>query len=183
MNLYIINGNKTEGPFSLDEMKEMIQCGKVSATTLAWHGGVTEWAPVGCLLKDQLNFPSLPPPHPAFSQFPPAVQPIDVPLKTPGIGLTSFWMGILGVPFWFVLLMTAGVAHNAGAGDQSNIMIFVGLAIFVGLGANALGVMLGGIAANKRDSKQTLSWIGTGLNLCEILGLVALIILGLSMKS
>jgi len=113
---------------------------------------------------------------------PPAMPTQSAPLKNPGIGLASFWMAVLGIPFWFTLLMVAGVAHNAGVGNESPVMVFVGLALFAGLGVNALGVILGGIAANQKDAKQTLSWIGTGLNLCEILGLIGLIILGLMMK-
>ena len=178
LKIYIAAENTTEGPFSLDEIQSGILQGKISAMTLAWYTGVSGWIPLGSLLKDKVTFPPL---APSF-QFPPDMPTQSAPMKTPGIGLASFWMALLGVPFWFILLMIAGVAHNAGAGTESPVMIFTGLAMFAGFGVNALGVILGGIAANQKDVKQTLSWLGTGLNLCEILGMIGLMILGLMMK-
>ena len=176
MNIHLAIGGKTDGPFTLDEVKEMLQRGKISAMTLAWHDGAAEWAPLGVLLKNEINFAQLPPPLPRQAPLAEAAK------KNPGIGLASFWISVLTVPFWIILLVVAGAAHHAGAGDESAIMIAVGLILFVGVGVNALGLILGGVAATQKGVKLVLTWIGTALNLCQILGIIGLVVLGLTMK-
>jgi len=169
MNIYLANDNKKEGPFTLDQIKEMVQQGKASASTLAWHDGITEWTPLGALLNTEINFTQTPPPLPQQEQ------------KNPGLGLASFWIAIFGIPFWITLLTLAAVAHNAGEGEESGAMIALGLILFAGVGLNALGLILGGIAATAKDAKLVLTLIGTALNLCQIVGIIGIIILGLIM--
>jgi len=50
MQIYIYNGEKNDGPFSLDRARELVKAGVYSEDVFAWYEGLTNWIPV----KDSL---------------------------------------------------------------------------------------------------------------------------------
>jgi hypothetical protein len=73
---------------------------------------------------------------------------------------------------------TAAAAVAAGASDEDPLLILVGLFIFVGIGANIIGIVFGIIAVTRDNVKKTLGTIGLSLNAFELLGIVFLMVLG-----
>ena len=58
MNWFYIDGPHRLGPFSEGEWVELVQSGKVGATTLVWHEGLPGWVP----FSDLPSPPPVPPP-------------------------------------------------------------------------------------------------------------------------
>jgi hypothetical protein len=61
MNIYIYKNNQQEGPYNVDEVKNMVALGTLKSEDLAWHEGISDWL----MLKTFKEvFPSEPPPPP-----------------------------------------------------------------------------------------------------------------------
>jgi len=60
--IYIYQDNNRQGPFSLEQLQDMYDSGKVNAQTLAWRQGMTDWSSLCSVL------PSAPPPVVAAGQ-------------------------------------------------------------------------------------------------------------------
>lgn len=50
MHIYIAKNGTQTGPFTEDQLKEMLGNGLISPGDLAWHDGVTDWQPLHLLL-------------------------------------------------------------------------------------------------------------------------------------
>jgi membrane protease subunit (stomatin/prohibitin family) len=55
---------KAEGPIGLEQITALVASGKVNASTLVWHPGMTAWATAGTEPALQSLFPQQPPPLP-----------------------------------------------------------------------------------------------------------------------
>ena len=78
MNLYVMVGDKPQGPLSLDQLRGLMRDGKVNMQTLAWMDGQGEWVPLGSIpsVVSEL-FPPLP------NGTTPAVEPRTTPSSQP----------------------------------------------------------------------------------------------------
>lgn len=70
MQIYLARNNQQAGPYSLEQVNQMLATGQVSLTDLAWHEGMTEWKVLGELTAGQLVYQPpvaayTPPPAPA----------------------------------------------------------------------------------------------------------------------
>jgi uncharacterized protein (AIM24 family) len=65
-HIYLIVGEQQSGPYSSDQLAEMVRSGTAHATTPCWHEGLSEWSTVGAA------FPELAPAAPAPVPSPPA---------------------------------------------------------------------------------------------------------------
>jgi hypothetical protein len=52
MDIYITKNNSRSGPFTEDQVREMIATAKVSKKDAAWHEGLVEWVALGEIIKD-----------------------------------------------------------------------------------------------------------------------------------
>lgn len=164
MTVYVTKDGRQLGPYPIEQLRELVRQGQFSETDLAWHEGAPNWIPLLQVLR-------------SFAPGPPS------PSQHPGLGIASFVIGLITGPCWLVLLFVAGTAYKAGATEQSAIMIAVGLIIFAGFGLNLLGGILGIVALQKPNAKKPLSIVGVTLNALQVMGMIGLIILGLTIKS
>lgn len=63
MQIYLARNNEQAGPYSLEQVNQMLASGQVVLTDLAWHEGMREWKPLGDLTNGQLVY------QPPFSPF------------------------------------------------------------------------------------------------------------------
>ena len=59
MEIYIKNGEKRDGPFSIEALQGMLNEGKLSRTSLAIHEGLSNWIPLAAVLTPRTG----PPPY------------------------------------------------------------------------------------------------------------------------
>lgn len=68
MEIWIYQNNQRHGPYAEPELREWIAQGRVQPSTLGWHSGLHDWAPLSALLGLSA---SLPPPMPQTGITPP----------------------------------------------------------------------------------------------------------------
>ncbi len=56
MQIYLARNNQQAGPYSLEQVNEMLASQQVLLTDLAWHEGMTEWKALGELTQGQLVY-------------------------------------------------------------------------------------------------------------------------------
>jgi hypothetical protein len=63
--IHIYYKNQQEGPYSPEQIQDMIAKGVVTPVTLAWKEGMSDWAPlntiVSCVARQQVSMPQPPP--------------------------------------------------------------------------------------------------------------------------
>lgn len=96
MNLHVMVGDKPQGPMGLDQLRGLMQEGKVNMQTLAWMDGQSEWVPLGSIAGVVSGlFPPLPngttlpaEPRTKPSSQPPVPDPV-ADSSTPANGVTT----------------------------------------------------------------------------------------------
>src|SRR5438094_10376418 len=89
--------------------------------------------------------------------------------RTPGLGIASFVIGICGFPLWIVLGVAIGHQLTDLGGRNRNLLLTLGFCIFTMLAVNALAMVMGFIAALRKEHRKTLSILGIALNAIELL--------------
>ena len=56
MQIYLARNNEQAGPYSLEQVNQMLASGQVLLTDLAWHEGMPEWKPLGDLTHGQMVY-------------------------------------------------------------------------------------------------------------------------------
>ena len=163
MSLYLYQNEQQTGPFSEEQISQMLRAAIVSPDTLGWKEGMSGWKPLSTIVS--LPNPGLPP-TPSASKSP--------------LGLISLAVSLVTVVGWVVLLVVAGIAHNAGTATQT-FNIIVGFFLLGGIFINFAALVLGLIGSFKRGS-NTLAIIGASLNGFQIVALIALVCIGLAAK-
>jgi hypothetical protein len=92
VNYFVQQGNEKRGPYSLAELHEQVQSGKVAPTDMAQSEGMTGWAEVSVVLGN-IPIPAATPPAPAPA---PPVQTVPLPLNM----------------HWAILLVLQAVTRN-----------------------------------------------------------------------
>ena len=164
MSLYLYQNDQQTGPFTVDQVQEMLRAGTITRDTLGWKEGLAEWSPLSSLLTTAgINAP--PPPKPGASM----------------LGLISFVVGLISLVLWGALFIVAGIAHNNGTATQS-FNVIVGFIFMAGVLVNFMFMVVGAIGAFKSKA-NTLAIIGTCMNGFLLLAVFGLMILGLSMRA
>ncbi|AXQ22798.1 RDD family protein [Acinetobacter wuhouensis] len=83
MQIYLARNNQQAGPYSVEELNQMLASQQVLLTDLAWYQGMTEWKALGELTQGKLVFepihnPPVSNPHEAN----PTIQSLKVEKKT-----------------------------------------------------------------------------------------------------
>lgn len=69
MQIYLARNNQQAGPYTLEQINQMLANQQVLLTDLAWHQGMTEWKPLGELTQGKLSYqPQGSQTAPTFSQ-------------------------------------------------------------------------------------------------------------------
>jgi hypothetical protein len=99
-----------------------------------------------------------------------------------GKGIASFVIGVTAVIVFMALIGAASVLTQTGKlNPQLNVMI--GLGMFAACFLDLIGIGLGLFGAVDRSSKKTYPALGLILNIGILVLFVALLIIGLSIKS
>lgn len=61
MQIYLARNNVQAGPYSLEQVNDMLKSGEVLLTDLAWHEGMKDWEALGILTAGQLSYHPLEP--------------------------------------------------------------------------------------------------------------------------
>lgn len=73
---FIFSNNSQSGPFPLEEIKQRLQFGELSAQTLVWQTGMTDWVPISNIIPGAAAAHPFPPSNiPVFAN--PGEQAID----------------------------------------------------------------------------------------------------------
>jgi len=163
MSLYLYQNEQQTGPFTEEQVSQMLQAGIVAPDTLGWKEGMETWIPLSTL-RPAPSPEAAPPPPPKKSSSP--------------LGIISFGYSLFSLVGWAILLIVAGVAHNNGSATQTFNMI-VGFLFMGGIALNFLAMVLGVIGAFKSKA-NTLAIIGACLNGFALLALIALMVIGLA---
>jgi hypothetical protein len=170
MSIYLLQNEQQTGPFTDDQIQQMLRSAAVPASTLGWKEGMAGWEPLSSFVVAPSPVSSLPS-H--------ANPPLPTRRSSP-LGLISFIISLVSVPIWLILLVVAGMAHNAGTATPVFNMI-VGFTSIGGIFVNFAAGIIGLVAAFK-NRPNTLAIIGACLNVFIVIGLIALICLGLAMQ-
>lgn len=75
MQIYLARNNQQAGPYSVEQLNQMLATQQVLLTDLAWHQGMSEWKALGELTQGQLSY------QPA-GYVTPAAAPVNTPFTT-----------------------------------------------------------------------------------------------------
>ena len=56
MQIYLARNNQQAGPYSLEQLNQMLASQQILLTDLAWHQGMTEWKALGELTQGQMTY-------------------------------------------------------------------------------------------------------------------------------
>jgi hypothetical protein len=179
---WLSDGERPTGPHNEAFLLAGIQRGAISPHAYTCPVGGQEWK----LLCD----------WPAFARAcAVAAIPTDVPLvarrsavradgsrvrqkKWSGLALSSFIIAMVAFVVHFVLLIIAAIGASTGAKETDPLMVCTGLFLFVTLGANLVGGVLGLIALTQPIRNKWMAAIGLAVNMLEIVGMIALLVIG-----
>ncbi|NWK73701.1 RDD family protein [Acinetobacter cumulans] len=84
MQIYLARNNQQAGPYTLEQLNQMLSSQQVLLTDLAWHQGMTEWKALGELTQGQLTYQpaGYTPPTPAPTAF---QQPVATAQKSTNV--------------------------------------------------------------------------------------------------
>ncbi|MDK3160319.1 DUF4339 domain-containing protein [Kamptonema cortianum] len=166
---YVVQQGRQQGPFPEATVLDMLRSGQIKPEEAVWCEGMSDWRPAREVFAAQIgaSFQSQAPPLP--SQIAP---------KNSVLGWISIVIAGLMIPGWLILLAWAGIVHNAGADENSPVMVVIGLLLFAGLGLNVLGVILGLIGLLQKGVGKLLPGIGLAVNAVEILGMIGIMLVG-----
>ncbi|MFM7067364.1 MAG: RDD family protein [Gammaproteobacteria bacterium] len=115
MLIHVAREGRQSGPYSVEQVQDMVRSGLLAATDLGWHAGMSEWAPLHAI--PELGLPPPPvnaaalgaggPPADRFKRLVAAI--IDGLLIAAATGL-AFGMGFLsGAPFHWGVGLLSGI--------------------------------------------------------------------------
>ncbi len=165
MAIHISKNGQNYGPYNEADVAGYLRSGQFDGNDFAWREGCAGWIP----LRQLMGMPAVTP-------------QVPVPVRHPVTGIISFVVGLLGIPYWIILLAFAAAATSKGKGDQDPTMIVTGLLVFFGVAVNFVAGILGIVAAARRGPRKALSVVGILLNGAQFLGLLAILVVGVSMK-
>jgi hypothetical protein len=136
MNLYVMVGDKPQGPLSLDQLRGLMREGKVNMQTLAWMDGQSEWVPLGSIASVVAElFPPLPngttpavEPRTTPSSQPPVPDPV-ASSSTPANGVTTSSIDGEEMFALVALLVLVAVYLLAGPWSHYKVGLLIGTAI------------------------------------------------------
>jgi uncharacterized RDD family membrane protein YckC len=78
MQIYLARNNQQAGPYSLEQLNDMLASQQVLLTDLAWHQGMPEWKALGELTQGQMHYR----PEGYIAPIQPAFEPIKTQVST-----------------------------------------------------------------------------------------------------
>jgi len=110
--------------------------------------------------------------------------PNDLPMKHSGIGIASFALSIGILIVTFILVVVAGVMEAStpgGINEESPAAIMLGLAIIGMVVLNVVAFGLGIGSMFQKDRKKLFGVLGMTFSALTIIGIISLIMFGMSL--
>ena len=127
MQIHLFRNEKQEGPYSEEQVRDMVNSGALSQTVTAWHDGVEEWQPLDKLISFAPGAAIVVPPPLA----PAAPAPLAPASLAPAIG----GIGWPGNPGKQRVVMMQATSLRKSAGDSAPEMALLNIDDEVDLGA------------------------------------------------
>lgn len=106
------------------------------------------------------------------------------PLKHSGMGIASFVIAIAQGILTVIVIVVAGILTTMGPqSEHQGAFMIVGLVIMGGMLLHLIGIGLGIAGACQKNRKKIFSILGLILNICAILIVVFLIVVGMMAKN
>lgn len=105
-------------------------------------------------------------------------------LKHSGLGIASFIVSIFSGGLMFITVVIAGLIEASspdGMDETSPVAMMVGFAIFGFVGISLIALVLGIVGLFQSDRKKIFALLGTIFSALTILGIAALILIGITM--
>lgn len=125
------------------------------------------------------------PPSP-FYQAHSAYVPKEANRRHSGLGIASFVMALGVAVFEFVTVIVAGmieVSTPGGMDEESPAAMIVGLSVCGGLFVDLIAIVLGFAALFQSETKKVFAILGLAFGLTVLVGVVALMVIGVMMQS
>lgn len=138
MQIYLARNNQQAGPYTVEQLNQMLSSQQVLLTDLVWHQGMTEWKALGEITQGKLFYqPEGYQPVPPVSN--PTIQHVNVQPKAKQAELASIgsrifakivdlalWLPAMAIPSFFLqeqqitqLSALQQKMQNAGSSDQA----------------------------------------------------------------
>lgn len=115
MLIHVAKDGRQSGPYSVEQVQDMVRSGLLSATDLGWHSGMAEWSPLHAIPELALPPPTVPasavlPGGPDADRFKRLIAAIIDGLLIGAATAMAFGMGFLsGAPFHWGMGLLAGI--------------------------------------------------------------------------
>lgn len=96
-------GGQPQGPFTMEQVREMLSAGRISPTSVVCPEGQSEWAPIGSVLAASPAAPPPPPPLPQGASVSSGVVAADsgmgwvVPSSADPLAIAASYMALFGI--------------------------------------------------------------------------------------
>lgn len=181
MQYYLVVGSERRGPLSVTQLQEH----GIRPESLVWCAGLANWTPAIEVseLKNGL-FATLDtnPYQPTWTQRVFAQTPNQ--MKHSRLGIVSFIMGLVIGLSEFAMIIIAGVLEittPGGVDEQSPQVMLLGLVIIAGMLGALVGAVLGIIGLTERNRYKAFPVLGLAFNGLILLGVIALMVIGMTM--
>ena len=134
MQIFIARDGQQTGPFSLEQVQQMLTAGGASGEDLAWYEGAPEWMPLSQVPGVTGNAP---PPTPKLQPIQGTPRPTET--RTSGAAVASMILGILG----FIILPIVGAIAAIITGHIGLGTIKKGAGTVKGRGMAIAGLIMG----------------------------------------
>ena len=107
--IHISRNGQQEGPYSIQQIQQMLADGSITASALSWKEGLSQWVPLSQIISSLPTEPShsTPPPVPVASV---------VTTQHTGIGRLAYFGILIGITFLSALLQAAVASEPSAAG-------------------------------------------------------------------
>lgn len=116
--IHISRNGQQEGPYTAQQIEQMLADGSIARYTLAWKEGLSQWVPLSQIL-DSL------PPEPSYNAPPPVPIAPVVTTQRKGIGRLAYFGILIGITFLSAILQAAVASEPSAAGVVSLLTVAV----------------------------------------------------------
>ena len=107
--IHIYHNNQQEGPYSPEQLHDMIEKGTVAPVTLAWKEGMSDWAPLNTIVSHAETQQATAPPSPPAAHVAPQPSVASPPVAATGPKGVGGWL-----VFFCVRLTILGPLYSLG---------------------------------------------------------------------
>jgi hypothetical protein len=180
MQYFLLVGTERRGPLSVAQLQD----NGARPESLVWHAGLENWTPAIHIkeLKDSL-FSSLDT-NPYLATGTLGIVAGSAEMKHSRLGIISFVMGLMIGAGEFAIVVVAGIMEATtpgGVDEQSPQVMLLGVVMLAGMLGALVGAVLAIIGLTEHNRYKAFSIAGLLFNGLILLGMVALMVIGMTL--